>query len=313
MAWDVNGTYSTILIQERAKKIISKHNPETPLFLYVPFQSVHEPFEVPDEYVEMYANVNDKSRSTYLGMVTAMDDAVGNITQALKDHGLYDNSIIIWFSDNGGPEGYEASNWPLRGSKYTLFEGGTRTPAMIHSPTHLPQDLKSDLWIHISDWYPTILSMAGLTSTQTGLDGLDQWPQLQDPTLMGQRMEMVYNIHYMGPGEDDTPVAAIRKGPWKYIKRVNGFIGWTPCPPEICTNSTNNVSELYNEVRDLLFNVIDDPTESFNLYEFEPEIVEDLDMLLEEYIAALPDEFYPKPDPSGDPSNFGGVYSYGWC
>ena len=81
-------------------------------------------------------------------MVTAMDDAVGNITQSLKDSGLYDNSIILWFSDNGGPNGgwppghdtaYSASNWPLRGVKYTLWEGGTRTPAMIHSPAHLAQ------------------------------------------------------------------------------------------------------------------------------------------------------------------------------
>ena len=72
------------MIQQRAEKIIEEHDPNTPLFLYVPFQSVHEPVEVPDVYRDMYQNVDDEDRRTYLGMVTAMDDAVGNITQALK-------------------------------------------------------------------------------------------------------------------------------------------------------------------------------------------------------------------------------------
>ena len=64
--------------------------------------------QVPDVYRDMYQHVKDEDRQSYLGMVTAMDDAVGNITQALVDNGLYDNSVILWFSDNGGP----AANWP---------------------------------------------------------------------------------------------------------------------------------------------------------------------------------------------------------
>ena len=126
-------------------------------------------------------------------------------------------------------------------------------------------------------------------------------------------MEMVYNIRYRGQ-DHETPEAAIRKGPWKYIKRSTGFSGWSPCPPEMCFNQTiNDAFDVGEDAYYMLFNVVDDPTESINLYDSEPEIFEDLDMLLEEYIAALPDEPYPKQDPSGDPSNFGGAYSYGWC
>ena len=69
---------------------------------------MHGPLQVPQVYCDMYQHVEDEERRTYLGMITAMDDAVGNITQALKDSGLYDDSVILWFSDNGGP----AANWP---------------------------------------------------------------------------------------------------------------------------------------------------------------------------------------------------------
>ena len=108
VAWEANGTYSTTLIQRRAEQIIKNHDPNTPMFLYVPFQSVHEPMQVPEVYEDMYDYVDNKKRRKFLGMVTAMDDAVGNITQSLKTHGLYDNSVILWFSDNGGP----AAGWP---------------------------------------------------------------------------------------------------------------------------------------------------------------------------------------------------------
>ena len=108
VAWEANGTYTTTLIQKRAELIIENHDPSTPMFLYVPFQAVHGPLQVPQVYEDMYLHVNDVDRRKYLGMVTAMDDAVGNITQSLKSQGLYDNSIILFFTDNGAG----AANWP---------------------------------------------------------------------------------------------------------------------------------------------------------------------------------------------------------
>ena len=81
-------------------------------------------------------NVLNPSRRTYLGMVTAMDDAIGNLTEILKANDMYDNTIIIFVSDNGGMEylGGGASNDPLRNGKGSFYEGGVRTPAFVHAP-----------------------------------------------------------------------------------------------------------------------------------------------------------------------------------
>jgi len=323
--WDADGIYSTFRIQERTQKIINEHDSSSPMFLYVPFQAVHFPNEVPDVYKDMYSHVESEERRTFLGMVTAMDDAVGNITQTLKDSGLYDNSIIIWFSDNGGPSanwprpgaGYEsfaANNYPLRGAKMTLWEGGTKTPAMIHSPSYLPRGEVSDLWLHVTDWYPTILSMAGLSSTETDLDGINHWSQLQDLTLSGDRTEMIYNIFYpQFTFWDHSPIAAIRKGDWKYIKRTFGFGGWTSCPPEQCVNATADTDGI-EDARDLLFNIANDPSERKNLIEFEPSKAEELRIALDGHIANVdPEDLYPAQDHAGDPENFGGLWSDGWC
>ena len=145
---EANGTYSTTLFQRRAVDIIRGQDSSKPLFLYVPFQSVHAPLQVPKVYQDLYRDkVADEARQKYLGMVTAMDDAVGNITQALKESGLYDNTIIVFFSDNGGPSasGFGANNWPLRQGKGHVFEGGTRTPAFVHSARFLAGNQLNEL------------------------------------------------------------------------------------------------------------------------------------------------------------------------
>ena len=78
---------------------------------------MHSPLQAPEEYLQLYEEVEDEDRRTYLAMVTAMDDVVGNVTESLKEAGMYENSVIIWFSDNGGPVSFGASNFPLRGTK----------------------------------------------------------------------------------------------------------------------------------------------------------------------------------------------------
>ena len=107
VAVEANGTYSTQLMAERAAAVIRDHDPAAPLFLYVAFQSVHggaeQRLEVPRQYEDLYPGVRDPGRRAYLGMVSAMDEAVGGIVASLRARGLYEDSVIVWLSDNGGP------------------------------------------------------------------------------------------------------------------------------------------------------------------------------------------------------------------
>ena len=97
-------------LRDKADKGFVSHNGSRPLFLYVPFQAVHTPLEVPEVYQNMYSHIEAEGRRKYLGMVTAVDDAVGNITEALKESGLYENSIIVYFSANGGMVAHQSDS-----------------------------------------------------------------------------------------------------------------------------------------------------------------------------------------------------------
>ncbi|WAR29520.1 ARSB-like protein [Mya arenaria] len=135
------GEYSANVISARAVEILDSVDPvRDQLYLYLPFQSVHAPLEVPERYENIYANISTKSRRQYCGMVSALDEAVGNITSALRDRGFMDNALIVFTTDNGGPTFTAANNLPLRGAKTTLWEGGTRGAAFVYSDNLLQND-----------------------------------------------------------------------------------------------------------------------------------------------------------------------------
>ena len=129
------------LYSERLKSIIEDHDKKNPLFLYVPLQTPHTPYAVPEDYQDLYPNEENLNRRTLLGMVTFMDDVIGSLVANLKSNDLYEDSIIIFVSDNGGSiyNGGVGSNLPLRGGKFTVYEGGIRTPAFIHGPRFIPK------------------------------------------------------------------------------------------------------------------------------------------------------------------------------
>ena len=150
------------MYEERVSDVMREHDKSKPLFMYIPMQNVHTPLQVPQGYIDMYPNETG-ARQKYLALVTSMDDYVAHIVQELKNNGLYDNSIIIFSSDNGGAPGHAgASNYPLKGWKSTLYEGGIRVPGWIHSPKYVKEP---GLVCIYTNNYPTYLKKKCLIST----------------------------------------------------------------------------------------------------------------------------------------------------
>lgn len=145
-------TYSADLFGQLALAAVSAHDPATPMFMYLPWQQVHEPYTAPPGWE------GDALR----GMLNAADQYIGQLVSLLKDKGMYENTVIFYCSDNGGVD--KGQNWPFRGEKHTNWEGGMRVAAFI-SGGFLPPDVRgtnNDIVFHIVDWYPTICNLAGV-------------------------------------------------------------------------------------------------------------------------------------------------------
>lgn len=243
----VEGTYDTYVYASYVENLLSSGNPETPMFLYLPFQSVHHPFQVPDKYREPFLYIGDENRENLLGMVSAMDEAVGRVVDALIASGHYNNSVIIFSSDNGGSVS-AGNNWPLRGGKGSLWEGGTRGVGFIHSPLLPERGLVSHTMVHVTDWYKTIVGLAGGVAPED-TDGFDQWEAITTGAE-SPRSSFVYNIDKVTLEDNTTQInAAIRKGDFKLLVGDPGNGNWTP-PPEGFDSSFHGIDNFEeNEVR----------------------------------------------------------------
>ena len=171
--------YTTALLAREASRVINDHDGQKPLFLYVPFNGVHAPHQVADSYIEPYKQLPPRRR-IYAGMVAAMDEAIGQVMAALEKKGLGPSTLIFFSSDNGGPNpGVVTSNGPLRDGKGTPYEGGTRVPALVVWEGQLAKDTVVKEPLHMVDWYPTLLKLAGaLTEQKLPIDGRDAWPTI---------------------------------------------------------------------------------------------------------------------------------------
>ena len=107
---------------------IDAHDPRIPLFLYMAFQDVHGPTEAPQRFLDLYPTTIHPARRRGLAQISAVDEAIGNLTGMLRAKGMWDASLFVFSADNGGPADHEP-NFPLRGAKGADFEGGVRTVA----------------------------------------------------------------------------------------------------------------------------------------------------------------------------------------
>ncbi|CAH1266654.1 arylsulfatase B-like [Branchiostoma lanceolatum] len=317
--FDQNGTYSTYLFAKKTSEIISRHDRNKPLFLYLPFQAVHSPLQAPVKYIEMNSHINDTRRRLYAALTSAMDEAVANITIALKQKGLWKNTILIFSTDNGGWPKSGGNNWPLRGAKGGLWEGGVRGVGFVSSPLLKKKGRTSDALIHISDWFPTLVGLAGGSLKETkSLDGYDVWKAISEGKS-SSRKEILHNIDPLfrtlnkWPGDNwydkifNTSVhAAIRSGDWKLLTGIPGKGYWLP-PPSSKKPIENPKDQADKMLR--LFNIRQDPQERTDLSESYPLIVQELLEKLSAYNQTAISPFYPDGDPRANPALHGGLWS----
>ena len=188
------GSYSTTLYRNEALKIISKHDLRRPLFMYLSFQAPHGPLQVPWRWFQRYRFQGNWKRRIFAGMVTALDSAVGDLVQSLRKRGLWENTVLVFTTDNGGQTMSGGNNWPLRGGKGSLWEGGVRGVGFVHSPLINRPGRVSRRLMHISDWFPTLVRLSrGNLNGSKPLDGFDQWESITK-NKASPRKEILHSI-----------------------------------------------------------------------------------------------------------------------
>ncbi|XP_041368945.1 arylsulfatase J-like [Gigantopelta aegis] len=311
-----SGVYSAQIFTQRAIDIVKNHDQTKPFFLYLAYQSVHMPLQVPKKYLDQYSFIKNRNRRVYAGMVSCMDEGVKNLTDALKATGQWENTILIFSTDNGGQILAGGNNWPLRGWKGSLWEGGIHGVGFVHGTMLTKRGVVNSEMMHISDWYPTLVGLAGgnLNGTKP-LDGFDQWATISQGKP-SPRKELLHNIDILFPKVGapmfidtfDTRIrAALRVGDWKIITGNPGNSSWIP-PPHAPRNMTSKHINVGDQKNVWLFNIKDDPNEHNDMSDRYPNFVHRmLDHLLSYNKTAVPPRF-PPPDPRCDPKLHGGVW-----
>ncbi|KAK7099015.1 hypothetical protein V1264_003219 [Littorina saxatilis] len=319
---DDAGKYSAYTFAERAQVLIGQHNTSQPLFLYLAFQSVHGPLEVPAVYENVFCgHIQNETRRTKCGMVAILDEAIANITGHLEDTGLIDNMLIVFTTDNGGPVWDAGNNWPLRGAKATMWEGGTRGTAFVYSKNLFQnKGTVHKGMMHAVDWFPTMMTAAG-GSPPPGIDGVSQWESLTTGSP-SPRSEFVYNMDAIEDGQKPAFHAAIRSGDWKLMQGPAGmgpagipYNGWYPVPGVDGEQEEFDESAVEDPGPDdyQLFNIKEDPTEHHDVKDKYPDVLAKMKARLAEWRQTMVPANFPENDPAANPEHYGGTWTPGWC
>lgn len=264
--WERNGEpieeegYSTDLIADESVRLLRDREPDRPVFLYVPFNAPHGPFQAPDDLTAKYENRGLAGREAIrFASIESMDRAIGKILETLEEEKLAANTLVMFFCDNGAKgDGKKASSdedeLRLRGGKGQLYEGGIRVPAVIRWPLQIQPGSKSDAFVSVLDLFPTLAFAANVqVLSDSPLDGTNRWAALQSDTIIEEPI-----IIAGGRGS-----YAVIQAPLKLVSGPNGLE---------------------------LFDIRQDPTESKNLAGAQPESVSRLKSILESQSYANPAE-----------------------
>jgi len=304
--------YTGFDFADQAVHIIENHassKPDTPMFMYLALQNTHGPFQAPQEYCDLYSFDLDL-RNTFNAMVSVVDRTLENVTAALHRTGLWNNTLVIWTTDNGSPTQGAGSNDPFRGSKGSDWEGGTRVPTFVTGgllPAHMAGRSLAGL-VTIWDYFATFCMLAGVDPKEpqqhspAGLDSYDVWPYLSGAVDRSPRNEVVHD-HMMFTVNTSACIyagyiqaapcmgaGALRVGDYKILVGTHGHathFGHFSPNASFVKNMTGIL--MCSMEKPCLFNITEDPGESDDLSEERPE---DLAMMLERY-HAYDTEYHP--------------------
>lgn len=284
--------YETFLLADEASRYIRERDKDKPFFMYMPFIAPHTPLDAPQELQDKYKDINTdlepsraeqtdatrrlsklmlqkSARPMYAAVVDGMDQAVGQVLKTLDSEGIADNTIVLFFSDNGGAA-YSvggADNAPLRGGKGETFEGGIRVVSLLRWPEKLAGGEKMDQVMTVMDVFPTLAEAAGIApQNERQFDGRSLWPAIGGGAVM-PREDLVYFA-------SETPIyghfnlTAFNED-WKLVQEIE--------QDQLATTVTNH-----------LFNIKEDPYEYNNLAQAQPEIVRELAGKIREWRALYP-------------------------
>lgn len=237
--------YSTELIGAEAVRRIRGRDKKRPFFLYVPFNAPHAPLQAPQPLVDRYASVKDEKRRVFSAMVESMDQQIGAMLRTLDEEAIAQDTLVVFFSDNGGPVNLGATNTPLRGAKASVYEGGIRVPAVMRWPGKLKAGAKSTQVMAAWDVFPTVAAAAGVKPAgKLPLDGMSCWKQITNGTRI-PREDIFFAIEN---GRQIQHCVIHRE--WKLIRQGEG--------------------------QHMLFNLEEDPTEKNDVAAGKPALVKDL-------------------------------------
>ena len=298
-----DGEYLADRLTDEAVKFIKENNPSVtgkPFLLCLSHHAVHTPIQAKQEIIDKYrskSGVDCHSNPVYAAMVQSVDESVAKVNQTLEELGLSENTILIFFSDNGGHGTYTCQR-PLRGGKGMFYEGGIREPMFVYWPGRVTPGSVCDVPVISTDFYPTFLDIAGINNPENYvLDGKSILPLLEgEKTIDRDKLFWHFPAYleaYAGLKKDsrDTtfrtrPVSVIRKGDWKLLLFYEEWLldGGQERIVE------NNSVELYNLGSDL--------SETKNLSDSEiakrDELLDELLQWLRDTEAPIPSEFNPE-------------------
>jgi len=230
---------------------------KSPFFLYLAYNAGHTPLQASEKYLKRFSHIKDKKRRIYAAMISAMDDGVKSILEKLNNRGILDDTLVFFLNDNGGPIRSNASiNYPLRGGKNSLHEGGIRVPYLIQWKGKIPENIVFDGLVSSLDIFPTAkIATGGMLYEKKKIDGVNILP-----FLTNKKHGDPHDVLFWRSGRH-LQNFAVRRGKWKLL--------------------------LYGRRKKELYNIREDVSEQNNLVKNNPEIVTELENLIIEWNSTI--------------------------